>query len=91
MTNAELELLKKSDALDLQAATYKTTEKVINYLSDIYDINIEDRDAAVILNLVAQAVMCGYKTGADTGEVIAKDVSQPGEIIDVEFTVIEVV
>ena len=90
MTIAELEMLKQADKLELKFASYLTVEKIANYFSDVFDVDVNEADMSVLLDFVAEAVLCGYKTGSDTTEAIIKDGVQPGETIDVEFAVIEV-
>ena len=91
MTNEELELLKQADILEVKDATYQTVEKIVNYFADVFDVDVNEADINVLLDFVAQAVMYGYKCGSDTTEAIMKDAQMPvGEVIDVDFIVLEV-
>jgi len=91
MTNAELELLKQADILEVKDVTYQTVEKIVNYFADVFDVDVNEADMNVLLDFVAQAVMYGYKCGSDTTEAIMKDAQMPvGEVIDVDFIVLEV-
>jgi hypothetical protein len=87
----ELELIAAADKLDLKDATFTTAENVVNYFKDVFGVEPNAFDMNVILDLIADAVMFAYKTGADTTEAIVNDPVEAGEIVDAEFTIIEVV
>lgn len=90
MTKIELELIAAADKLDLKDATYTTAENVVSYFKDVFGVEPNAFDMNVILDLIADAVMFAYKTGADTTEAIMKDPIDVGEIVDAEFTIVEV-
>lgn len=91
MTKMELELIAAADKLDLKDAICTTAENVVNYFKDVFGVEPNAFDMNVILDLIADAVMFAYKTGADTTEAIMKDPIDVGEIVDAEFTIIEAV
>lgn len=91
MTKMELELIAAADKLNLKDAVDTTAENVLNYFKDVFGVETNGFDKKVMLDFIADAVLFAYKTGADTTEAIMKDPIDAGEIVDAEFTIIEVV
>lgn len=90
MTKMELELIAAADKLDLKDAICTTAENVLNYFKDVFGVETNSFDEKVMLDFIADAVLFAYKTGMDTGEAIVKSQAPEGEIVDAEFTIVEV-
>lgn len=90
MTNEELKMLKAADTLDLRSNVQTTAEMIVDYFRGVFDIKVEEMDEDVVLDIISKSVLSAYKTGSDTTEALVKDEVGQTEIIDAEFTIIEV-
>jgi hypothetical protein len=72
----------------LNAVANATVENVLTYFNDIFGVETNDFDKIVMFNFITEAVMLAYKTGVATTEPSA--LIDEGEIVDAEFTIVEV-